>query len=176
MTAAEKILKKKAGYKAEMDRIVPKRQSDALWQKAAVRLESIMDRYGPLPKGVRMHTKTIFPAAAVYLTAREAVGGEKAYRIIENAAVFGCEGIAKKLKSLMKAPGMRGLFVAVWDPITKKVFGSDNGFRNRYYPRKKGEYRMDIISCPYNRYFTELGCPELTKIFCENDDRIYGGL
>ena len=35
---------------------------------------------------------------------------------------------------------------------------------------------MDIISCPYNRYFAELGCPELTKIFCENDDRIYGGL
>lgn len=35
---------------------------------------------------------------------------------------------------------------------------------------------MDVISCPYFRYFTELGCPEITKIFCENDDRIYGSL
>jgi hypothetical protein len=23
---------------------------------------------------------------------------------------------------------------------------------------------------------TELGCPELTKIFCENDERVYGNL
>lgn len=35
---------------------------------------------------------------------------------------------------------------------------------------------MDVISCPYNNYFTELGCPELTKIFCESDNRIYGVL
>ena len=26
------------------------------------------------------------------------------------------------------------------------------------------------------RYLTELGCPEITKIFCENDERIYGNL
>ena len=35
---------------------------------------------------------------------------------------------------------------------------------------------MDIIACPYCRYFGALGCPELTKIYCENDDRIYGNL
>ena len=47
---------------------------------------------------------------------------------------------------------------------------------NVFYPNKKGEYRMDITQCPYNRYFAELGCPELTKIFCGNDDRVYGDL
>ena len=41
---------------------------------------------------------------------------------------------------------------------------------------KKGEYKMDILECPYNRYFTELGCPELTKVFCDNDERMYGNL
>ena len=35
---------------------------------------------------------------------------------------------------------------------------------------------MDITACPYCRYFSELGCPELTKIYCENDDRTYGNL
>ena len=73
----------------------------------------------------------------------------------------------------MKLPGMRGLFVKLWDPMTRKMFGPENGFRNVFYPRKKGEYRMDVLACPYCRYFTELGCPELTRIFCENDDRIY---
>ena len=42
--------------------------------------------------------------------------------------------------------------------------------------KKKGEYRMDIVSCPYWRYMTDLGCPELTKIFCDNDERVYGNL
>ena len=35
---------------------------------------------------------------------------------------------------------------------------------------------MDIVACLYNHYFTELGCPELTKIFCENDDIAFSGL
>ena len=167
MTTAEMILQKKTVYKAEMDKIMPVEQSDALWQKAAGKLDSIMEQYGLLPKGVKMHTDKIFPAAAVYLTVKDAVGGEKAYHIIENAAVIGCADIEKKLQKLMKVPGMRSLFVAVWDPMTKKLFGPSSGFQNRFYPKKKGEYRMDIVSCPYNRYFTELGCPELTKIFCE---------
>ena len=154
MTTAEKILQKKTVYKNEMDKIMPVEQSDVLWKKAAGKLDSIMEQYGLLPKGVKMHTDKIFPAAAVYLTVKDAVGGEKAYHIIENAAVIGCADIEKKLQKLMKVPGMRSLFVA----------------------KKKGEYRMDIVSCPYNRYFTELGCPELTKIFCENDDRTYGNL
>ena len=186
MTTAEKILQKKTVYKNEMDKIMPVEQSDVLWKKAAGKLDSIMEQYGLLPKGVKMHTDKIFPAAAVYLTVKDAVGGEKAYHIIENAAVIGCADIEKKLQKLMKVPGMRSLFVAVWDPMTKKLFGPSSGFQNRFYPKKKGEYRMDIVSCPYNRYFTELGCPdryftelgcpELTKIFCENDERTYGNL
>lgn len=35
---------------------------------------------------------------------------------------------------------------------------------------------MDVLACPYFRYFTELGCPELTKIFCDNDERCYGNI
>ena len=76
----------------------------------------------------------------------------------------------------MRVPGMRSLFIRIWDPLTRRVCGSDNGFKNVFYPKVEGEYRMDILACPYCRYFTELGCPELTKIFCANDDRMYGNL
>ena len=98
MTTAEKILQKKTVYKTEMDKIMPEEQSDVLWQKAAVKLDSIMKQYGSLPKGVKMHTDNIFPAAAIYLTAKDVVGGEKAYQIIENAAVLGCAGIEKSCR------------------------------------------------------------------------------
>ena len=81
-----------------------------------------------------------------------------------------------ELAKLMKLLGMRSLFVWVWNPMVKKLFGPNSGFKNVFYPKKKGEYRMDVTVCPYCRYFTELGCPELTKIFCDNDDRVYGNL
>ncbi len=177
MDQADRIMKRKALIKAEMDKALPKKQSDELWRKAADRLEEILTRYSALPKGAHTHTDNfIFPSAAVYLTVKEAVGQESAYDIIEKAAVSNTLPMGKKLARLMKIPGMNNLFIKVWDPMTKKMFGPDNGFKNVFYPKKKGEFRMDIIACPYCRYFGELGCPELTKIYCENDDRVYGNL
>ena len=70
MTTAEKILQKKTVYKNEMDKIMPVEQSDVLWKKAAGKLDSIMEQYGLLPKGVKMHTDKIFPAAAVWFIAQ----------------------------------------------------------------------------------------------------------
>lgn len=177
MNNAEKIMEKKAIIKAELDKALPKARSDALWRAATAKLEELLARYSALPKGVHIHTDSrILPSAAIYLTVKEAVGPEKAYQIIEDAAVRGCAEIEKKLQRLMKLPGMQSLFIKAWDPMTKKLFASGSGFQNVFYPKKKGEYRMDVTSCPYCRTFTELGCPELTKIFCENDERIYGRL
>ena len=177
MNDAVKIMQKKAVIKTELDKALPKAQSDALWREATTKLDGLLTRYSTLPKGVHIHTDSrILPSATIYLTVKEAVGPEEAYRIIEEAAVQGCAEIEKKLQRLMKLPGMQSLFVRVWDPLTRKVFGSANGFQNTFYPKKKGEYRMDVTACPYCRTFTELGCPELTRIFCENDERIYGRL
>ena len=177
MNDAEKTMKKKAGIKAELDKALPKAQSEALWREATAKLDGLLTRYSALPKGVHIHTDSrILPSAAIYLTVKKAVGPETAYRVIEDAAVQGCAKIEKKLQRLMKLPGMQSLFIKAWDPLTKKIFASGNGFQNVFYTNKKGEYRMDVTSCPYCRIFTELGCPELTKIFCENDERIYGSL
>lgn len=174
---AQRILKKKTFIKAEMDRRLEKTQSDALWQKAAERLEGILQQYADLPKGVRAHTDTyIFPSAAIYSTLKEAVGAETAYDIVETAAIDLTNNYGKKIAGMMKLPGMPALFVKVFDPISRYHFGPKNGFQNVFYPKEKGVYRMDILACPYARYFQELGCFELTKIFCENDDRVYGNL
>ena len=100
----------------------------------------------------------------------------EAFSIVENAAIELTEQLGKKLARMMRLPGMRTLFIRIWDPLVRKVFGPDNGFRNTFYPRRKDEYRMDVLSCPYCRYFMELGCPELTRIYCENDERTYGNL
>ena len=64
--------------------------------------------------------------------------------------------LGKKLSRLMRAPGMRSLFVRIRDPLVRNVFGPDNGFRNAFCPRKKDEYRMDVLACPCCRNFTGL--------------------
>ena len=176
MQTAAQLMKKKRVFKAEIDRIMSGDQSDAIWKESTEKLQSIMDRYGKLPPGVQSHTDRIFLAAAIYLTVKKNCGVETAYRIIEDGAINGCAVIQPKLAKIMKLPGMPSLFVKLWDPMTKKKFGPACGFRNKFYPKKKGEYKMDILECPYNRYFTELGCPELTKVFCDNDERMYGNL
>ena len=177
MTSSQKIMKKKGRFKAEIDRRLPKEQSDALWQKATDRLATLLTQYASLPEGVRFHTENkIFPAAVLYLTLKESIGRDDAYRVMEDATFKTADAAAKKLSALLRLPGMRSLFVKAWDPLTRKVFGENSGFQNVFYPKKKGEYRMDVVSCPYNRYFTELGCPELTKISCGADDHVYGDL
>lgn len=177
MTSSQKIMKKKGRFKAEIDRRLPKEQSDALWQKATDRLATLLPQYASLPAGVRFHTENkIFPAAAIYLTLKESIGQDDAYRVMEDATFKTADAAAKKLAALVRLPGMRSLFVKMWDPLTRKMFGENSGFQNVFYPKKKGEYRMDAVSCPYNRYFTELGCPELTKISCGADDHVYGDL
>ena len=177
MKSAEQIMKKKAAMRAELEKHLPKDEAGALWRKATERLSAILTRYADLPKAMRFHTEErIFPSAAIYLTAKERLGEKTAFSIVENAAIELTNRLGKKLARLMRLPGMRSLFVRVWDPLLRKVFGPDNGFRNAFYPKQKGEYRMDVLACPYCRYFTELGCPELTKIYCENDERTYGNL
>ena len=177
MKTAAQIMKRKAFIKAEMDQQLAKEQSDALWARAAVELEDILNRYSAIPKGEHTHTDNfIFPSAAIYLTVKGAVGAQQAYRIIENAAISNTAAIGRKLAGMMKIPGFSSLFVSLWNPISRKMFGEKSGFRNIFYTKKKGEYRMDIITCPYNKYFIRPGCPELTKIFCDNDERTYGDL
>ena len=165
----------KLSFKEKIDKQFP--NSDELWQKAEARLNGIMAKYPDLPKGVHMHTDNyIFPSAAIYLTLKEVTSQESAYAVVEESAIEHSTETGKKIAKMLKLPGMKSFFVKIWDPLTKKMFGPNSGFKNVFYPKKKGEYRMDVVACPYNQYFTELGCPELTKIFCANDNRTYGNL
>lgn len=177
MKTAKQILKRKRFIKEEMDRKFPQFLSDDLWRRAEIRLDGILKKYDSLTPGERIHTeRNIFPSAAIYMSLCEMTSQENAYEVIENAAIRNSSEVGRKLAMLMRLPGMKSLFVAIWHPMVHHIFGQKSGFKNVFYPRKKGEYRMDIIACPYCRYFTELGCPELTKIFCNNDDRCYGNL
>ncbi len=177
MNKADKILRKKTFIRKEMDKALDQKLSDEIWQEAHRKLETFLERYEDLPEGVHMHTDNyIFPSSAIYLSLKERIDEKEAYRIIEDSAAALTSRAAVILNAILKLPGLKLLFVKMWKPLCERMYGKNNGFENVYYPCGKDEFRMDIVSCPFCRYFRELGCPELTKVFCENDDRVYGKL
>lgn len=170
-------LDKKQGIKENLIAEVGAEETEKIWNRAKEILKDIEAKYSDLPKGQQMHTAFIFPAAAVQLAVREIKGDDEiGYRAISKFSWAKSKAMGEKLSKMTKIPGFKQLFVKMWDPISRKSFGLDAGFKNVFYPKKKGECKMDIIACPYDQYFTELGTPELTKIFCINDEYTYGNI
>ena len=131
MKTATQILKNKRFILNKMKEMLPDKDCGAIWEDSERRLEEILQSYKELPKGVRTHTDNyIFPSAAIYQVLSEEVGKEKAYQVVEEAAIEKTTAMGEKLGKMMRFPGMKDLFLKVWDPLTKKMFGANSGFQN----------------------------------------------
>ena len=176
MTKAQKTLKEKKAFKDEIENCFQKAESVEIWRSSEIRLEKMYQDYEELPKGVKAHTDSfIFPAAAIYLAAKE-FSQEKAYSIIQGVMKELSLKRGESFNRMVRMPGGKSLFLKMWDVISHKMFSEDAGFKNVFYPKKKGEFKMDITQCPYSTYLSELGCPELTSLFCKSDEYSYGNL
>lgn len=173
---AEKELKKKDFFKAEFSNHFSDIDTEKIWQEAAKRLQTMYDNHKNLPKGVKRHTDGfIFQAAAIYLAIKE-YDKEKAFDIMQKVMKEKGEQSGKGFARFVSIPFGKRIFLKIWDIISHKMFSESAGFSNVFYPKQRGEFRMDITRCPYDTYLTELGCPELTRLFCENDVYAYGNL
>ena len=172
----EKIMKGKTAIREKIYSTLPSDVSDKVWEDAKSRLDKMYKEHSDLPQGVARHTDTaIFPAAAIYLSLKESAP-DVAFDIMrdsmkEQSTKAGCS-IAK----MTSIPGFKKFFLFMWDKMSHNMFGESSGFKNVFYPNAKNEFKMDITECPYNKYLTELGCPEITKLFCDNDVYVYGNL
>ncbi len=176
MTKAQKQLKKKSAFKSEFESVFTADEARSIWANAEKRLDEMYQKYSSLPKGVRMHTDLyIFPAAAMYLSAKE-FSQEKAFAVMQKVMKEKATKSGNQMNRLSKLPGGKSLILKIWDVMSHKMFSESAGFRNVFYPKQKGQFKMDIVQCPYNTYLSELGCPELARLFCENDIYQHGNL
>ena len=176
MTKAEKVLKGKLEFKKEMDARLSREDSEKAWEDAHKRLAKMYLEHEGLSKGVSSHTDGfIFPAAAIYLSIKE-VAPDKAYEIMRDVMRARTEKIGSMIGKMTKIPGFKGFFLKMWEVMSHKMFGPSAGFQNVFYPKEKNAFSMDIIECPYHKYLTELGCPEINILFCDNDVYTYGNL
>ena len=149
---------------------------EKIWANAEKRLFDMYVGHTDLPKGVSAHTDNfIFPAAAIYLSMKE-IDKDAAYEIMKKVMAEKSDKFGKTLAKWCHIPGFKKFFLNMWDSISRKSFGETAGFKNVFYPKEKGSFRMDITQCPYHKYLTEAGCPELNILFCENDIHSYGNL
>jgi hypothetical protein len=171
-----RIMKSKKAFKAEIEKRFSASEGEKIWKNAHRRLCKMYSEHESLPKGISAHTDSfIFPAAAIYLSMKEK-NPDIAYDVMKQVMAIRSEKMGQSLARCCKIPGFRRFFLSMWDTLSHKMFGEASGFKNVFYPKEKDCFRMDITQCPYHKYLTELGCPEINVLFCENDVHMYGKL
>ena len=171
-----KMLKSKKEFKEMIDTSLSPEVASKVWKDAHKRLARMYAEHMDLPKGVRTHTdQYIFPAAAMYLAYKE-VNPEQAFNAIKQVMADKSKRTGEVLAKWSKIPGFKRFFLSMWDVGSHKMFGETAGFKNVFYPKKKGFFKMDITECPYHKYLVEQGCPEINCLFCDNDVYNYGSI
>ena len=98
-----------------------------------------------------------------------------AYALVRNpiysAAMLVCTGVILLVGNacFFLLPLFYRLFMTVLMKATEEKWLED------LYGAEYRDYCRRVNRC-WPWYFTELGCPELTKVFCKNDERTYGNL
>jgi len=136
---------------------------------------SHVKEWGHLYKKARLHTEGfIFPNIALYRAMQEHVPASVAEGIIEASTLGYTEPIGRKLDRITRIPGASVLFMKLFGRLLDALFGEEQGFKREIHVRTKDEIRLDILECPYWRYYSLLGCPELCKCNCVSDEACYG--
>ena len=147
-----------------------------IWEKAGRNWEELCVRYAHLPEKMKQHTDgQMFRMAAVYMALKEAYP-EIALEMLETGVEREGRRIAKLLSCVLHIPGMDAVFLRIFAQMLDSSFNEDAGFKSTKLCMSKEEVRFDINQCPYCKYLTEIGCPEIIRFSCEIDEWIYGNL
>ncbi len=171
-----KALKSKKNFKKELSNKLSRDEVESIWKESHHKLAKMLEKYADIPKGVKTHTdNSIFPTAAIYLSLKERYP-DAAYDMVKDIMEKDSKKAGAFLAKLSRIPGFNRLFLSSWDPVSHKMFGDTCGFKNKFYPKEKGKFKMDILECPFHKYLTLVGCPEINIFFCNNDVNAYGSI
>lgn len=146
-----------------------------VWKKSAENLADIYSKYPDIPKDEQMHTKGIFNTAAIYF-ALKTVTPDKAMGLIEGGMAAYAKNAARTYQRMVRFPFGKTIFMKGFAKGVKTAFGEKAGFKQSIHTADRKILRFDVLKCPYVKYLTELGCAEITHLFCENDIYCYGSL
>lgn len=151
-------------------------RATVIYNYATTDLNQLLARYSMLSKGERQHTdRFIFPRISMYRAMLNELGNE-AMPIMDKLIFVEGTKVGKLLGHITKFPFMKQIFLKIFASMAKKQFGKKNGFEQIFYTSPRHQVRFDIIKCPYCKYCTLCGCPELTHTFCDSDSYCFTNL
>ena len=144
-------------------------------EEASALYTGFLERHRELNTLTRMHYLQCCERAALYLTLKKYYPGS-AIKLIDLSVKEECERIGAGINRALKLPAFRRNFFRTMMFVAMNVFGTKGGFKSTALSRTDDEARFDVLECPYCKFLTELGCPELTANFCKSDEYTYGSL
>ena len=117
--------------------------------------------------------KRICVAPALYIELAETIGKHKAFEVLERLLVsIGCQEQWDHLNSMeMPEPSGMGRLMAFNELMDQK--GAPRFNRREYVKQDDKMCHFVITRCVFYDFFSEVGTPELTKLFCEVDRRFF---
>jgi hypothetical protein len=120
--------------------------------------------------------KSILPAIAFYRVLQNSgYSKDKSIDIIRDSVFSVDEPRAKIIQSIGKMPFFFSLFRIMCRNSLKSVYGK-SGWDMRWISDTPYEMTWDCHSCFYEKEFSRHGVQELTVVFCQSDDKIYGNV
>jgi hypothetical protein len=118
----------------------------------------------------------ILPAAALYRVLSRRVGGkDAALSVIRDAVLYSARPMARMFQALGRLPFGFPLLRVITPVAMKSGFG-EAGWRIEWDKSTRDKIAFTARSCFYDRVLRQYGMPELTPIFCEYDDVVYGAI
>ncbi len=154
------------------------KKAKAVMVKAQKRYDELIEENKKEPEAYYMHTRErIYPSIAVFdALVDEGIGRKDAEDFVTAYYRWRSGGMAEKIKTIFKIPGLYRIVPKFFFSMTRKYFGPQAGFSYENQYLGKDEMRFDMVRCPYHDKCLQYGCPEIVKGFCDADDICYGSM
>ena len=143
-------------------------RGEALWQKAEAEYQTLLPLAAHESKIRKKNLiNGIYPFAAVYrVLRRENMGQDEAMDAM--LAIMKRHTLAGNRKNYERMGKLPFFF-----PMFRKMFSiglTGDSWNVEWVANDRGQFIYNIRKCLWHDACTELGCPELCKIFCKNDE------
>lgn len=129
------------------------------------------------PANIKQHYDVIFVGVAIYNAIIElGYCKEEALKLTDEIFNGVAVNVANIIRKLLKVPGLYKLVPNLVKKMVPKKYNEASGFRFKFYDTPSNHVKFDMIACPYYAICKEMGVPELTVIYCNNDDCCYGNM
>ncbi|MDR1895567.1 MAG: L-2-amino-thiazoline-4-carboxylic acid hydrolase [Prevotellaceae bacterium] len=120
--------------------------------------------------------RSILPAVAFYrVLPRKGFTRADALALIRSSVLRSGQPMAKTFQTMGRLPFFFSLLRVMCPVSVKSEFGA-SGWKMDWKENSRHRIAFDAHSCFYERVFKDFGMPELTPVFCELDDVIYGNI